>query len=147
MWMAALFGTVLDIAISVAIAQYLDGNAVITFFVLQAVLLAAWVRRSVGAWLWWFVTGKSAFVQQATHFLRTNSFPMPDTYYQSANDYFLQIASDEKLPMMVRLVAAKEVGAIGALSSSGQMQLALRVAMALEEAIREYGKEAPARTT
>jgi hypothetical protein len=73
-----------------------------------------------------------------TDYLTENGYPAPEIYEKSAEDYFNRIATDEALPVPLRLKAVGQAAALRMPSTIGEFQYAFRVAMAYEDALIAY---------
>jgi hypothetical protein len=109
----------------------------------QVLGLVMFVLRAILSWIAWGAGVRKQMVGHIFEVLSTNSYPVPGSAYGSAEDYLLEVASDESVPIETRLHAAAEIGTMRAFR--GRMDMifdAMQVAMAYEEAVEQYRRVA-----
>ncbi|MGD9730466.1 MAG: hypothetical protein AB7R40_24190 [Nitrospiraceae bacterium] len=146
LWTHFLLGFVPDIAISAALAYYLNGGLLgfgAAFLGLQVLYLAIWAKNSIWEWAVYNASGRKTLAKAYVGFLKSNGFPEPEEYERSFHGYLDSVASNEKYATRVRLVAARELGTILTFDSMGFVQHSMRVTMACEDALLEYKQQFP----
>jgi hypothetical protein len=145
-WLAATVATIPDLLIAAVIAVLMDGG-ILGFFAafigLQVLYFAIWLKNSIWGWTWFQWWGRKHAAQVLLDYLKQHKFPQPATYQKSADGYLAQVAGDEGLPMMLRLIAARELGAFQIAASEGEFQKHMRISMAYEDAITMYQAQFP----
>jgi hypothetical protein len=136
-----------DTIVAGVINHFIDGGILGFFGVwvgLQALYLAIWVKNSL--WNWFVFSGCNDRKRLADHmfnFFRENNFPVPQDHISSPAEYFESVCVDEKVPVKVRLQAARELGVLQYLESTFQMQTSARVCMSTEDALLKWYAQRP----
>ena len=140
-WINSILGWIPDLIIAAIIAVIFGGGAwvfVLALLGLQLLYFLFWLRRTIWGWIVFGAYGKKYLVGMFGDFLAENDFPEPKLYESSPEDYFSRIATDESLPVPLRLKAVSEATALRMPTTIGQYQYAIRLAMAYEDAITAY---------
>lgn len=119
------------------------GGFFVVLLGLQAVYLAIWAKNSVWAWVLFRLGGRAAAAGAVFLYLKKNALPMPREREQSATDYLERAMFNDALAPSVRMAAAHEHGVIEGAHVSGQVQAAMRMRMAYEDALEKYQRYAP----
>jgi hypothetical protein len=142
----AILGLVPDVLIS-GVAASMTESGFMGFFAvlvgLQVLYLLAWARKTIWAWLFFWVRGRKQLADHALDYLRSNRYPEPDEYHADVGDYFGGIIDNERQAVGVRVRAANELGAVNALRNYGHVTQFLLVNLAYEDAIQRYKRSFP----
>jgi hypothetical protein len=140
-WINAILGWIPDLIISGIISLSIGGGAwtfVLAIMGLQLLYFLIWIKNTIWGWFIFGAYGKKHLVGMFRDFFAENNFPEPELYEGSAEEYFSRIATDESLPVPLRLKAIGEATALRMPATIGQYQYAIRLAMAYENAITIY---------
>jgi hypothetical protein len=141
MWADALLGMIPDSLISLVVAYYMEAG-VIGFFSLliglQLLYFLIWLKNTIFAWAYFQYIGRKHAAKLLLDHLQSNGFPEPGMYEKSGRDYFDAVMSNERLQIGLRLKAAAELGAMGAMVTVGLIQHGVRSDMACEDALEAY---------
>lgn len=119
------------------------GGFFVVLLGLQAVYLAIWAKNSVWAWVLFRLGGRAAAADAVFLYLKKNALPMPRDRERSATDYLERAMFNDDLAPSVRIAAAHDHGMIEGMHVTGQVQAAIRIRMAYEDALEKYQKYAP----
>ncbi|HKJ74305.1 MAG TPA: hypothetical protein VKA19_09345 [Alphaproteobacteria bacterium] len=145
-----ILGWMPDLAISWAATAYLHGEFITFILVLvglQAVYFAVWVKKSLWAWFLYWFRDKKVLTRSALDYLVENKFPKPDSYLADAEEYYGAVIEDEAVATKIRLEAAMALGTLNALKMPGGPQTYLRISIAVDNAIEQYGRKLNERET
>jgi hypothetical protein len=145
-WTAILLGAIPDLLIAAILTRVFEGGWVgflLALVGLQLLYLALWVKNSLWAWAIFSLFGRRHLASLFLDYLRENAYPEPDTFERSAEGYFSEVAESSSLPVDVRLKAAAQLSALRFPASQGQIQHAVRLSMAFEDALEAYKRGFP----
>lgn len=103
-------------------------------------------------WARYKLFDKKRGTQHIVDMLRSNNFPAPEAYVESADMYLSSVAGDDGIDMITRLIASAELGALNYVQATMRMQELFRLTLMYDESIEQYGRiaertSAPALTT
>jgi hypothetical protein len=142
----ALLNTIPDVLISTGLAWFFSGGSlgfIVAFIAIQLVYLLIWLKDSIWQWLMFNWRGRKALDASIQQMLISAQFPKPAERYGAVDDYFMQVMSDESAPTNARLVSAVISGWHTYTTSAGRYQEALRMNLALEDALMAYSTRMP----
>jgi hypothetical protein len=137
-WTNSLLGLIPDLIIAVVVTTVFGGyigTFILVIVGLQVLYFLVWLRKTIWDWVVFGVWGKKNIAGLLTDYLMENGYPEPEIYERSAEDYFNRIATDEALPVPLRLKAVGQAAALHMPTTIGQYQYAFRAAMAYEDAL------------
>jgi hypothetical protein len=78
-------------------------------------------------------------------YLYQNRFTRPLEFVAGIDDYFLQVANNDRLDCALRVKAAVELGSLNGLKASGRFFHGTQVHLAFEDALERYASRFPPR--
>ncbi|WP_155837569.1 hypothetical protein [Herminiimonas sp. CN] len=147
LWSASALGAIPDIIIAIIVALVFGGGYIgffATLIGLQVLYLGIWTKNSVWSWIVFsYGGGRKRLALLLSDYLRENGYPEPNIYEKSADGYFESVVDNERLPIIVRLKAASEIGAMKFLDASCAVQKSMQISMAYEDALEEFKRSFP----
>ncbi len=145
LWLGAVASVIPDAVIAYVVMRVTESGWVgfgLTFLGLWAVYLAIWLKNSIWSWIVFLLWGKRSMVAALLSSLREHRYPEPDNFENSADGYLQRIATDEKQPMDIRLMAAGEYASLHAHNQYG-FQRFMQLSVALDNALEQYKNQFP----
>lgn len=147
-WFNSILGLIPDIFISVALSVVFDGGLVGFFFSLvglQVLYLLIWIKNSIWTWLLFQFSGRKILANTLADYFRENSYPEPNNFEESVEEYFSNIVLGEDNPVELRLKASASLATINFFARQNQMQDHMRLLMVYEDALESYKKTFPSK--
>jgi hypothetical protein len=128
------------------VAAHLTNSGWYGFFVtvvaLQAVYFFLWLKRGLWSWFLFWVHNKKVQAALIEQFFITSRFQNPADFTDDLDDYFNQIASNEKADTNSRMKAAEMIGMRDGLRAAGKFSDILQMDMAAKIAMARYAPHA-----
>jgi len=148
-WINSILGLIPDLVIAAIINSVLGGyigTFILVLVGLQVLYFLVWLRKTIWARIVFGAYGRKHLAGLLSDYLAENDYPEPGVYEGSAEEYFNRLATDETLPVTVRLKAIGQATALRMPITIGQYQYGFRVAMAYEDALIAYKRSFAGRT-
>ncbi len=143
-WVSVALNGIPDLAIAGTAPLIFDGGFLMfigVLFGLRALYFAIWLKNSAWIWIRYYLRDKKLVTRRLIDFLIENKFPKPDEYVFSAEEYLAEVAADETIDVKTRILAGRELGALGYLTSTMRAQEYMRISYPFEAAIEEYHRK------
>ena len=137
-----MVGFGVEIAIAYLIARFITSeyesvavNTAIIWGVMMVASLVLWLKNTAAIWLAFSFFGRKFAARACEADLLNSGFPPPEPYERSPEEYFDRIASDESMPVELRVKAAVNAGYLRYPGSTSRVLEAVRISMPIEDAL------------
>jgi len=140
-WRNTLLAFAPDSLIAGVVAVVLDQGwlfFVVVYIGLEVAYLLVWLRQSLWGWALFFLFGRKELTRGVLAELREQKFPEPPNLIIDVDEYFLEVAQNKEVADETRVRAAINVGFLQYPKSMRHVQTALKMHLALEDAIHAY---------
>lgn len=145
-WAGAAISSIPDMALAWIAAAYF-GVGVLGFFAmyigLQCLYFVLWLKRVGWAWLVYSLYSRQKLIEHLENFLYQQRFPRPPEFIANIEDYFAEIAENNKVPPQTRVKAASELGTLAGIKAAGNYLYSMQLSIAYEHALEKYAKRFP----
>lgn len=141
LWLQIIGSIAFDAVVSAIASSIFSLNlfdAILIFAGLQLTYAAAWLRKTLIAWVWWVIRGRRNLTERIIDSLESNRFPKPDTVIPSADSYLKEVAGNDRLDCKIRIAAISDFTVFQVVGSLGLFQTLLRLHWAYEAALETY---------
>lgn len=138
-------GFIPDIMVAWIITYFAEGGIIGFFWALIAIYglaLLFWAKNSIWNWVYFYWSGRKEIADNIFIYLKENGLPKPEELENSAQDYFDRIVNNENYSVNIRIRAAVLSTEMTTLSLRGP-QMALRLVLAYEDALKRYAESLP----
>lgn len=142
-WLSSIINSFPDILVAATASYFFDDGWLVfigVFVGLQLVYFAIWLKNSLWIWTRYKLFDKKRGTQHIVDMLRSNNFPAPEEYIESAEMYLSSVASNDGIDMKTRLIASAELGALNYVQATMRMQEFFRLTLIYDESIEKYGR-------
>ena len=144
-----IVGFIPDLAIAWSYMKLTDGGSQefwSALIILQCVYLFLWLKRTVWAWLLFWLYNRRSMARTLEKFFKENNFPRPQMFTKDLDDYLPEIINNETEPTEVRIKASFEYGTLNGLKIGQRYAAVMMLTIASKRALDRYARYAPERT-
>jgi len=144
-----LIGFISNISIACIGAYFISSTNGMVFSFIW-IMLALWIielfmliKNIVFTWIYFRLKERKEQTEALLAFLKHNNFPKPEDRFTTPEDYFINIAGDEKLDTELRMKSLSLAIRRRTYGESGKLSLSIQNAMSAEDALSRYAATFP----
>jgi len=112
---------------------------------LQCIYFVIWLKTFLWGWFLFWFSGRKKMANHLEDYVYKNRFPQPPEFVGDIDDYFSEVANDQRVQCALRVKAAIELGTMAGIKTAGRISMGMQLHFAYEDALEEYSRRFPPR--